>query len=96
MIVQPTTLIREAALDAAKTLVLIAKVSRAAGQTSQAKSMMSYALRTIRATLGDNHPDVAAVLNSMSSLCIEVGMPRTTHSACALPTALVHSSHYGV
>lgn len=62
-----------ACLDAAKTLVLIAKVSRAAGQSSQAKSMMAYALRTIRSTLGDNHPDVAAVLNSISSLCLEVG-----------------------
>ena len=52
--------------------VLIAKVSRAAGQSAQAKSMMAYALRTIRSTLGDNHPEVAAVLNSMSALCIEV------------------------
>ena len=45
-----------AALDAAQTLVLIARVSRAAGQSAQAKSMMAYALRTIRSTLGDNHP----------------------------------------
>ena len=30
------------------------------------------ALRTIRTTLGDNHPDVAAVLNSMSVLCVEL------------------------
>ena len=51
-----------ASLDAAKTLVHIAKVSRAAGQASQAKSMMAYALRTIRATLGSSHPEVAAVL----------------------------------
>ena len=56
----------------AHTLVAIAKVSRAAGQSAQAKSMMAYALRTIRTTLGDNHPDVAAVLNSMSNLCIEI------------------------
>ena len=61
-----------AALDAARTLVTIAKVSRAAGQCAQAKSMMAYALRTIRSTLGESHPDVAAVLNSMSTLCLEV------------------------
>ena len=62
----------QAAFDAAQTLVLIAKVSRTGGGAAQAKSMMGHALRTFRVTLGDTHPQVAAVLNSMSVLCVEL------------------------
>ena len=64
----------DALFDSATTLVLIAKVARnTKGGLSQAKSMMGHALRIYRQVLGDKHPDVAGVLNSLSVLCVELG-----------------------
>eukprot|EP00327_Prymnesium_parvum_P014800 CAMPEP_0113272950 /NCGR_PEP_ID=MMETSP0008_2-20120614/23590_1 /TAXON_ID=97485 /ORGANISM="Prymnesium parvum" /LENGTH=915 /DNA_ID=CAMNT_0000122433 /DNA_START=28 /DNA_END=2775 /DNA_ORIENTATION=+ /assembly_acc=CAM_ASM_000153 len=61
--------------DCAATLVQIAEVARRAGSAAHAKGQLGSALRTYKHVLGENHPDVAHVHNSMGGLLFEIGTP---------------------
>lgn len=61
--------------DCAATLVSIADVARHAGSAAHAKGQLGSALRTYKVVLGESHPDVAHVHNSMGGLLFEIGTP---------------------
>ena len=67
--------------DCAQTLVVIAEVARRSGAAMHAKGQLGSALRTYKNAIGDNHPDVAHVHNSMGGLLFEIGTPDAMQEA---------------
>ena len=67
--------------DCANTLVQIADIARSAGGAVHARGQLGSALRTYKNVLGDNHPEVAHVHNSMGGLLFEIGTPESLQEA---------------